>query len=79
MPLREYRCTSCGAIIEHLELGGDPPPDRCSHCEGPLERIISAPGTVRVGTMRAPGKTCCGRDERCDSPPCDSGGSCCSH
>jgi len=78
MPLREYRCTSCGKTIERLEFGSDPPPTGCKVCGGQLERIISAPGSVRVGAMRPPGKTCCGRDERCDTPPCDSGGPCCS-
>ena len=41
-----------------------------------LEKIMSLSSFTFSDGNRAPGTTCCGKEERCDTPPCDSGGVC---
>lgn len=41
MPLYEYECEGCGAIIEALQRFSDKPLSRCSRCSGRLHRLIS--------------------------------------
>jgi len=65
MPVYEHVCSECG---ERSEL-------RRSH---ELERLIPAPSLLR-STAKTPGTTCCGREERCDAPPCSSGDTCRRH
>jgi putative FmdB family regulatory protein len=79
MPIYEYRCNRCGKVSEILLVGGhsDDEAVACKHCGGTdLKRILSASSFSFADSGRAPGSTCCGRDERCDSPPCSTGGTC---
>jgi len=49
----------------------------CGHCRSRnLEKMISSPAAVGIGSSSRQGKTCCGKDERCDAPPCSSGRTC---
>lgn len=74
MPLYEYQCKGCGKTVELLRTMEEiDKPARCSECGGRMGRILSVAGGIRMGTGRAPGTTCCGRSERCDSPPCSDG------
>ena len=74
MPIYEFRCGSCGRKVEELRpLGTANEPMRCPDCGAAMERVFSVPGGIRTGQGRAPGKTCCGRDERCGAPPCSDG------
>jgi len=76
MPVYEYKCNKCGATTELLESGSSIG-ERvvCGSCGSTdVEKLLSAP-VVGLG-RRAPGTTCCGREERCDSPPCSEGGTC---
>ena len=41
MPIYEYECTECGEIEEAMQKFSDPPLTTCSHCSGPLKKIIS--------------------------------------
>ncbi|MCW5980527.1 MAG: zinc ribbon domain-containing protein [Bryobacteraceae bacterium] len=50
MPLYEYRCASCEAVIEALQKFSDPPLSVCTKCGGSLERLISPPGLQFKGT-----------------------------
>lgn len=43
MPIYEYRCMSCGRTVELLQRVADPPATECSHCQGELEKLFSAP------------------------------------
>jgi len=43
MPLHAYVCTDCGDRFEEIQKFSDPPLEKCSKCEGKLERQISAP------------------------------------
>jgi putative FmdB family regulatory protein len=77
MPIYEYRCRECGATSEFLTGLGKDETISCQGCGSPkMEKIMSVPSFVSQPTERAPGHTCCGREERCETPPCSSGGSC---
>lgn len=41
MPIYEYRCRSCGRIIEVMQRMNDRPMRKCGHCSGKLEKLIS--------------------------------------
>ena len=80
MPVFEYKCKDCGKVSEFLiGVTQDGPEIKCSHCASPrLKKIFSqsfiSKGGHIIGSQG--GKTCCGRTERCDTPPCSSDGVC---
>ncbi|MCK4352270.1 zinc ribbon domain-containing protein [candidate division WOR-3 bacterium] len=78
MPVYEYRCKKCGKVTEIFQKSlTSNEPAICSHCGSTnLMRLISAPTMVRVGDSSPKGTTCCGRTERCDTPPCSDDGVC---
>ena len=43
MPLYEYECTACHKRTEKRQKFSDPEITVCPHCNGPLERVLSAP------------------------------------
>jgi putative FmdB family regulatory protein len=76
MPIFEYKCRECGAMQEALVLGGDEEPACCGRCGADsIERVLSTPSAM-TAFNRPKGQTCCGREERCDTPPCFSGSAC---
>jgi len=80
MPIYQYRCRECGEVSEFLlpNLSVGRTLD-CSTCGSHnLERLISAPALLKNSTT-TPGKTCCGREERCESPQCSTGERCQRH
>ena len=77
MPIYEYRCRSCGSIHEFLVGIGDDANILCGDCGSvDMEKIMSAASFLDRGAESRPGTTCCGREERCERPPCSTGGSC---
>ena len=76
MPLYAFHCQRCDRDHELLlsleEAGGA----RCPDCDGALERLLTAPAAFRNTFPRPHGRTCCGQEERCDSPPCSREGTC---
>jgi putative FmdB family regulatory protein len=75
MPIYEYRCRNCGERVEVLVRSGSEEP-QCPDCGSTLlEKLLSAP-YVMTGRSRAPGRTCCGREERCEAPPCSAEETC---
>ena len=78
MPIYEYRCNRCGKVSEILVgVGSDGEILTCKHCgSGDLEKILSVSSFTVTDGSRAPGTTCCGREERCDKPPCSTEGTC---
>jgi putative FmdB family regulatory protein len=75
MPIYEYRCTNCGAHVEALVRSRSQQP-RCTECgSSQLEKLLSAP-YVMSGASRPSGRTCCGRQERCEAPPCSGEQTC---
>ena len=81
MPIYEYECLSRGGLSEFIEGVSSGATDRmCKHCGCvSLRRVLSKGVTSRMdGMMGAQGgRTCCGREERCGSPPCSEPGTCC--
>ena len=76
MPIYEYRCTTCGERAEVLVRSQMAAPT-CPKCGSPLtDRLFSAPHVLGSESRRPAGHTCCGRGERCDTPPCSGGGGC---
>jgi putative FmdB family regulatory protein len=76
MPIYEYRCTGCGRRVEVLVRSEAASP-QCPECGALLvDKLFSVPHVLSGQTQRPAGHTCCGQEERCDSPPCSAGGGC---
>jgi putative FmdB family regulatory protein len=76
MPIYEFKCDECGAISEFL-IDGRSDSVSCRSCGSEaLEKIMSAASFLAKTAQQTPGHTCCGRGERCETPPCSSGGGC---
>ncbi len=75
MPIFEFECRECGKVAEFLVRNTETDKSPvCPSCKSNnLIRVFSMPKLQKFGTP-APGHTCCGREQRCDSA---SGGSCC--
>lgn len=43
MPLYEYECLECGALVEKIQKFSDPPLTTCEKCGGALQRLLSPP------------------------------------
>lgn len=77
MPLFCFHCDECGHRYELLLPFADADTARCPECGAPLHRLLTAPSDYRTLRPRPPARTCCGAEERCDTPPCSDGGSGC--
>jgi len=80
MPIYEYECAKCGRISEFFEgMAQDQSVRRCDSCGSEdLRKILSRGVQSRIGHIMGSqsGKTCCGREERCDTAPCAQGTAC---
>jgi len=77
MPIYDYKCQECDRISE-IFLHGVTNAEyiACPVCGSKsLEKLFSASYLLQT-EKTAPGKTCCGRAERCESPPCYTGDIC---
>jgi len=84
MPTYEYECEDCGYKFEKFQRMSAEPVKKCPRCSGNTKRLIGKGARIifkgsgfyatdyRKGTPA--GRTCCGRDEPCDKPPCSDGG-----
>lgn len=77
MPIYEYRCDDCGALSEFLVgVGSKTESLNCKQCGGSrLEKVLSISHSPKSDS-RVSGHTCCGREERCSTPPCSTGNGC---
>jgi putative FmdB family regulatory protein len=50
LPLYEYRCQKCGAVVEKIQKFSDQPLTRCEKCGGRLERLLSSPAIQFKGS-----------------------------
>jgi putative FmdB family regulatory protein len=76
MPIYEYRCLECGRISAIFLRSLNSQNVRCPACGSyKLDRLLSASYTLKTGAS-TPGMTCCGRTERCETPPCSSNDTC---
>jgi putative FmdB family regulatory protein len=75
MPIYEYKCKKCDKISE-LFIQKQDEVIKCPYCGSKeMEKVFSSSYIIHMGSS-SPRKTCCGREERCDSPPCSSKGVC---
>lgn len=75
MPIYDFKCRDCGRISEVLLRATDKIVC-CPSCGSEnMERLVPSSYMVKTNAP-APGTTCCGRDERCATPPCSTGGTC---
>ncbi len=76
MPIYEYKCLDCGKISEIFLRSPNTETIECPICRSKnLQKLVSASYAIRMDASM-PGRTCCGRTERCETPPCSSGGAC---
>ena len=76
MPIYEYECRDCGKRSEFLVgvLEGEVK-IQCGHCGSEhLDKVFSQVASSVRQSGSQQGKTCCGRDERCSTPPCHTYG-----
>lgn len=79
MPIYDYKCRECGRVSEILVRNMESQDIRCPDCGGnSMEKLLSSSYLVKTGSPSS-GRTCCGRAERCEKPPCSSGESCHRH
>lgn len=80
MPIYDFRCHVCGEVSELLvSRSVDSGTLDCPGCGSQnMERLISAPRLLK-DRSNAPGATCCGREERCETPACSTGERCRRH
>ena len=77
MPIYDYKCDECGTVSELLVRNMDSSVIACPECGSKdMEKLISASYMIQMGAPPA-GNTCCGREERCATPACSEGGTCC--
>ena len=75
MPIYDFKCQECGKVSEILLRNSDQSV-HCPDCGSEnMEKLISASYMVKTD-VSAPGTTCCGRAERCETPPCSTGDVC---
>jgi len=80
MPIYDFRCQECGEVSEFLvPSSAGSGTLACPGCGSRnMERLISAPSLLK-NRVDASGTTCCGREERCETPPCSTGERCRRH
>ena len=78
MPVYEYKCQQCGTSFELMVRSYEAGPElKCPSCgTSKIQKVFSAPALVK-NTCGDSGGTCCGRQQRCDTPGCGDGGGCC--
>jgi putative FmdB family regulatory protein len=75
MPIYEHRCEACGAVSEYLVRLGDEERIQCKVCgSSGMNRILYVSSFSLQSARRISVRTCCGREERCETPPCADGG-----
>ena len=79
MPIYDFKCRECGEVSEVFVRNMESPDIRCPACGGrSMEKLISSSFLIKA-SQPSTGGTCCGRTERCDSPPCSTGEACRRH
>jgi putative FmdB family regulatory protein len=85
MPTYEYECKKCGQRFERVQSITDEPLGECPECGNRVKRLINGGIGFIVGegkyqhkdlrknncSLEQAGITCCGRDIKCNTPPCE--------
>jgi len=76
VPIYDFRCRDCGKVSEVFVRQEPAEAAPCPECgSANMEKLFSSSYAIRQGGT-AHGGTCCGRAERCDSPPCSRDDGC---
>lgn len=76
MPIYEYYCDLCRERVE-VWLRNTADTAICPRCGTSLrDKLLSAPNVMVSQIQRPPGRTCCGREERCETPSCTTESGC---
>ena len=84
MPTYEYECEVCGVKFDIRQAITEAPLSECPECRGKVRRLVSGgsgfmlkgsgQGRMESGehacSLERTGKTCCGRESRCEKPSC---------
>lgn len=75
MPIYDFKCRDCGRTSE-IFVRTTEQEVQCPNCDSNnLEKLVTASYTV-LNNKPAGGTTCCGREERCQTPQCSTGKNC---
>jgi putative FmdB family regulatory protein len=70
VPIYDFKCQQCGKVAEFLLRSNEDHAVRCPDCGSQsMEKLFSAAYLMKMNA-EPHGKTCCGREERCETPPC---------
>jgi putative FmdB family regulatory protein len=75
VPIYIYRCEHCGEF-EYRQPISEPAIESCPRCGNAVKRVITGGIGFAVKGRGSPADrcgndiTCCGRETRCDEPPC---------
>jgi len=73
MPIYEYKCSECGKVSEIIVgMGVQDDTLQCKYCGSTALNKIPTFASVATTSSRPRGRTCCGREERCEKPPCST-------
>ena len=76
MPIYDFRCRDCDKVSEILVRGTEGQAAHCTGCGSEsMEKLVSASYAIRMDAPESD-TTCCGRAERCETPPCSMGDTC---
>jgi putative FmdB family regulatory protein len=74
MPTYVYECAACGEFEQEQSIAA-PPLEQCPQCGAAVHRLIAGgtgfiiKGGASASRCERP-TPCCGRETRCDKPPC---------
>jgi putative FmdB family regulatory protein len=75
MPIYTYECENCGRF-EHQQPISEPAIEHCPQCGKIVRRVITGgmgfvlKGRGALASHCEKDTPCCGRESRCDEPPC---------
>jgi len=77
MPIYDFRCQECGKVSEVFVRSINSQAVCCPDCgSGKMEKMITASYAIRTDAPSSSERTCCGRTERCERPPCSTSDTC---
>lgn len=77
MPIYEYQCEDCGKVSEIMVgIGRQSDALQCKYCGSKALDKIPVLASIVTTPSQPSGRTCCGREERCDRPPCSTNETC---
>lgn len=77
MPIYDYACIDCANKFEYSHQINEVCQPVCPSCGSKeVSKLVSIPGLIKTDAKQRGGHTCCGREDRCEKPPCSTDGHC---